>query len=102
MTKFKYPVDGLYNPTRAYIDAAKSKITSAVSSCSLNAPASFSHRSYLNNLHSNLVSMKQELDVIERLIKKNDSSYKSMSLDIQSNMSKIELNDIQERYRMIK
>lgn len=103
MTKFKYSVDGLYTPTKPYFETAKTKISSSVITAgNLFAPPSFYYRKYVKNLKSSLNSMKQEIDVIERLFKKIDNTYKSMSLDIQSNMSKMEFNDIRERERMIK
>ena len=46
--------------------------------------------------------MKREIDVIERLLKKNDLTYKNMSADILSDTSKMIVNNIQERERMIK
>ena len=103
MTKFKYPIDGIYNSSKVYFEAANSKIMNSVSKANnLFAPPEFYYKKYINDLKSTLSSMRQELDVIERLFKKIDNTYKSMSLDIQSNMSKIEFYDIKERERMIK
>lgn len=102
MTRFKYPLDGLYSPTRLYFEGGKNKISIAINNCSYNVPIGFTHRSYLSNLKSVLTNMKREIDVIERLLKKNDLTYKNMSADILSDTSKMIVNNIQERERMIK
>ena len=103
MTKFRYPVDGLYNPNRASLENAKTKIAPAVSIASnLSVPSSFSHRSYLNNLKSTLSVIKEETDVVMRLFQKNDSTYKNMSIEMHNATSKLIFNDIKERDRMIK
>ena len=102
MTKFKYPITGLYGPCKIYIDGASSKIKSAVNASNLSVPLTFSHRNYLNGLKSSLSSLGMEMDVISRLLRKADNSYKLMSQEIESNMSKMEFKNIKERERMIK
>lgn len=102
MTKFKYPTTGLYGPCKIHLDGATTKIKSAISTCSLSVPATFSHSSYLSNLKSSLNSLNNELNLIQRLLKKDDSMYKLMSQEIEINMAKIEFKTIRERERMIK
>lgn len=103
MSKYRYPVEGLYNPNRASLDNAKNKISSAVSvGNSLSVPSSFAYRSYLNNLKSNLTVMKEEIDVISRLLQRIDTTYKNMSIEMHNATSKLIFNDIKERERMIK
>lgn len=101
MTKFRYPSEGLYNPNRNSLDNSKTKINAAITSSGFSVPSSFAYRNYCNNLKSLLNSMKEELDVIERLFKKNDNDYKVMSDDIHDYDKSMSLYEITERERMI-
>lgn len=101
MTKFRYPSEGLYNPNRNSLDNGKSKIISASNSCSFDIPSSFAYKSYLNNLKGLINGLKEELDVIERLLKKNDNDYKVMSDEIHDDYKTMTTYDIKERERMI-
>lgn len=101
MTKFNYPAEGIKTNIDHYLGQAKKNTNDAVNDCSLDIPYGFAYKSHLSNLYDTLVEMKEEMDVIDRLIKRADDDYKTMSSDIQSNLQNIDLIKIKERDRMI-
>lgn len=101
MTKFKYSTEGLYNPNRSSIDSSISEITSSIELLNVGIPDSFSYKNYLLSLKDVLGDIKKEMNVVERLLKKADQEYRSMSDGLSNDVSLMTRYTISERERMI-
>ncbi|MBR5662914.1 MAG: hypothetical protein IKX00_04655 [Bacilli bacterium] len=105
MTKFKYPADGLYLPNKSNLDLATNTISYLIriSNISSNSvPSSFPYRKYIFTLDDKYNALKKELDIIERLIKRDDTNMKELSEELVNQVKSLPKETINERERMIK
>ena len=101
MTKYKYPSEGLYNLNRNSLDVSKNNITGIIRLSTFSVPSSFAYRKYVLSLSEKFDSMKKELDVIERLIKRTDDESKNISEELAGSVNSIVRYNMHERNRMI-
>ena len=101
MTKYKYPSNGLYKPNKNHLDLARNNASSAVTLCSFNVPSNFSYRSYIASLRGKINNIKNEINIIEGLMKKNDYDADNLSQDLSLKVKSVPQKKIKERERRI-
>lgn len=101
MSKLVYPSSGIYPRCKGNIAGCIEELSSAIANCDYTVPSGFPHREYLYSLDGTLNNCLAEIKEIESKLKNTDSSFNNLSNSLTANASKISIEKVNKRDRMI-
>ena len=101
MSKLVYPSNGVYPRCRGSITGCAEELSRAIANCDFTIPSGFSHIDYLYGLDNKLNNCLTEIKEIGSILKRTDKSFSSLSNNLTANASKISIQKMNKRDRMI-